>query len=119
MYDVDWSPIKAAHEMFGQRQITSNLLHDRLMMSYLGGGVGIGYVEPRTQELAEFLEQDRKVEASRGACGVYLAAESGGHQGVYHIKRSLFVPHEPIAGEVVKWSPEWIGDLFDDDDDDT
>lgn len=86
-------------------------------MSYLGGGVGIGYIEPRTREVAELLQQDYRTEAPRGTCGVYLAAKDGGPLGEYQAKRCLLVPHERIDGEIVKWSPEWIGDVFDDDND--
>lgn len=117
MYDSDWSPIQTAHNLFGDLQITKNRLHNRLMMSYLGGGVGIGYIEPRTREVAELLQQDYRTEAPRGTCGVYLAAEDGDPLGEYQAKRCLLVPHERIDGEIVKWSPEWIGDVFDDDDD--
>lgn len=117
MYDLDWSLIYEAHKLFGGLQVTKNRLHDRLMMSYLGGGVGTGYVEPRTQEMARFLEQDCGMDAPRSVCGVYLAAGNGGPLGVYKAVRSLLTPHEPIAGEVVKWSPEWIDDSFDNDGD--
>lgn len=116
MYDADWAPIGETHDTFGRLQVTSNRLHNRLMMSYLGGGVGVGYVEPRTPGLVGFLEQDRMVESSCGIFGVYLATENGSPQGVYKAKRSRLVPHEPIVGEVIKWSREWIGDVFDDDD---
>lgn len=118
MYDSDWSPIRAAHTLFGELQVTKNRLHNRLMMSYLGGGVGIGYIEPRTQEAIGLMGQDYATEAPHGTCGVYLAAENGSPLlGEYKAKRCLLVPHEPIDGEIVKWSLEWIGDVFDDDDD--
>ncbi|RPB11835.1 hypothetical protein P167DRAFT_189422 [Morchella conica CCBAS932] len=117
MYDADWSPITATHAMMGRQQMDTNRLHKRLMMGYLGGGVGAGYVGPRNHEILEVLEKDKSVETCRGVCGVYLAS---GKKGWFGVKRLVYVPHEPIVGEVVKWSSEWIGDavLGEEDDDD-
>lgn len=113
MYDLDGSPIKIAHGLFGDLQVKKNRLHNRLMMSYLGGGVGTGYIEPRTQEVIGILMQDCTIKAPHGTCGVYLAAERGIPVGEYKAKRCLLVPHEPIDGEIVKWSSEWIGGALD------
>lgn len=110
LLDRDLFPVKALHHALGERQGADNNLHESVMAGYLGGGVGAAMVRPTEGWIEQALSEDLDVAAGKAWFGVHVFGDGGGGENVFLLARVAYVACEPIEGEVVPWSVEWIGD---------